>query len=161
MKKELVLRQAMLKDVDQMYTLTNHFAEEKKMLPKSKPQLLGALFNYHVAVVGEESIGTCGVKIWGDQSVELVSLAIQERCQGHGVGTRLIQENVKKCCKIGFRRFFAMTVVPNFFTRIGFEPVDYSKSSLKVWVDCATCPRNAAHPGDKECNEKAVEIVLG
>jgi amino-acid N-acetyltransferase len=159
--EEIIYRQAMLKDVGQMYILINHFAEEKKMLPKSEERLTSSLFNYLVAVVGEELIGTCGAKIWGDQSVELVSLAIQECCQGHGVGTRLIQENVKKCYKIGFRRYFTMTVAPGFFTRIGFEPVDYSKLSFKVWVDCATCLRNAAHPGDKDCNEEAVELILG
>lgn len=160
MKEEMIIRQASLRDVGQMYILINHFAEAKKMLPKSKPQLLGSLFNYFVAVVGEEIIGTCGAKIWGDQSVELVSLAIQERCQGIGIGTRLIEANLNKCKDLGFKRYFAMTVAAPVFTSLNFEKVHYSKLWYKVWVDCAACSRNAAHPGDKDCNEEAVELLL-
>lgn len=161
MKEEMIIRLASLRDVGQMYVLINHFAEAKKMLPKSKPQLLSSLFNYHVAVVGEEIIGTCGAKIWGDQSVELVSLAIQERCQGQGIGTRLIEANLAKCKGLGFKRYFALTVASDVFVGVGFKGIDYRKLYYKIWVDCAACPRNLSGPGDKECNEKAVEIVLG
>jgi len=159
--EKFVFRQAMLKDVDQMLILINRNARIGKMLPKSKKQIFDLLFNYFVAVMGDKVIGTCGCKVWADQSVEIISLATLTRFQHQGVGTRLIQSNLEKCQALGFNRFFAMTVAATVFTKLKFKRVHYSKLWFKVWVDCAACPHNLSGPGDKLCDEKAVELILG
>lgn len=158
--KEIIYRPASLRDISQMLILINRNAKRGKMLSKSKKQIFDMLFAYLVAAIGDKIIGTCGCKLWVNEGVEIISLATLKRFQGQGVGTRLIQENIEKCKSLGFKRFFAMTVAPDVFTKIGFKRVDYRKLSLKakVWGDCAACPYNASYPGHKKCEEKAVEF---
>ncbi|MDO8593012.1 MAG: GNAT family N-acetyltransferase [bacterium] len=159
-KEDLTFRQATVKDVGQMLNLVNRNASKGVMLPKSKGQILDLLTNFSVAVRGEKVVATCGFKIWMDESAEIISLATLKRFQGQGVGTKLIQENIERCKNLGIKRFFAMTVAPKVFTRINFKVVHYNRLSFKVWMDCSNCPRNAAGPGDKKCNEQAVELLL-
>lgn len=160
MKEEFMLRPAVLNDVKQMFNIINRNAQKKTMLPKSKSQILDSLLNYLVVVKGDKVIGTGGIKIWADRSVEIISLAALEGFQGQGIATRLIQANIEKCRQLGFKRFFAMTVATKVFTKIGFEIVNHDRLWFKVWVDCSQCPRNAGAPGSKKCNEEAVELLF-
>ena len=160
--KEFIFRQTILKDVGQILIMINRNAKAGKMLPKNKKQIFDLLLNYSVAVADDKVIGTCGCKIWVNESVEIISLTTLKRFQGQGIGTRLIQENIERGKSLGFKHFFAMTVVPDIFAKVGFKRVDYRKLSLKakVWGDCAACPYNASDPGHKKCKEKAVELWL-
>ncbi|MBI2459586.1 MAG: GNAT family N-acetyltransferase [Parcubacteria group bacterium] len=160
MEKEIIVRPAMLKDVKQILDIINLNAKKGTMLPKSKKEVLGMLANYSVAAMGNKVIGTCGFKIWVDESIEIISLATLKRFQGQGIGARLIQESLERGKNLGLKRFFAMTVAPKVFSKAGFEVVGYDRLSLKIWVDCSDCPRNASGPGDKDCNEQAVELLL-
>lgn len=160
MKEGFVLRQAGIVDVDEIFDIISFNANKEVMLPKTKKQIIETLFNFLVVVVGDEVIGTCAVKFWADQSVEIVSLATLEGYKGQGIATRLIQANIEKCRQLGFKRFFAMTVAPEVFTKSGFKVVNYERFWFKVWVDCSCCPRNAGTPGSKKCNEEAVELLL-
>lgn len=160
MKEEFMLRSAALIDVKQIYEIINKNAQNKTMLPKSRGQILDSLLNYLVVVKGDKVIGTGGIKIWADRSVEIISLATLEAFKGQGIATRLIQANIEKCRQLGFKRFFAMTVAKEVFTKIGFQVVEPDHLWFKVWVDCSQCPRNAGAPGSKKCNEEAVELLL-
>lgn len=160
MKEEFVLRQAGIGEVDQIFDIINFNANKEVMLPKTKKQIIETLFNFLIVARGDRVIGTCAVKFWSDESVEIISLATLEGFRGQGIATRLIQANIEKCRQLGFKRFFAMTVAPEVFTKNGFKAVDYDRLWFKVWVDCSCCPRNAGTPGSKNCNEEAVELLL-
>jgi len=49
---------------------------------------------------------------------------------------------------------FGLTRKPLFFMRLGFRVAEKEQFPLKVWADCARCPRQHA------CDEVAVALKL-
>lgn len=49
---------------------------------------------------------------------------------------------------------FALTLEPRFFERVGFDVLDKDELPMKVWSDCARCPKQ------QECDEIAVAKSL-
>jgi amino-acid N-acetyltransferase len=62
----------------------------------------------------------------------------------------MVEEAVKKASEIGVLRVFALTLVPKFFVKSGFEIVEKETLPMKVWSDCARCPKQ------QNCDETAV-----
>jgi amino-acid N-acetyltransferase len=52
--------------------------------------------------------------------------------------------------RLGVPRVFALTLEPKFFERAGFALVRKEELPMKVWSDCARCPKQ------NECDEIAV-----
>ena len=57
--------------------------------------------------------------------------------------------------QLGVSRVFALTLEPEFFTRMGFGLVDRSTLPMKVWRDCARCPKQ------QHCDEIAMIMDVG
>ena len=55
----------------------------------------------------------------------------------------------------GVQRVFALTLVPDFFERVGFTAIRKEDLPMKVWSDCAKCPKQS------ECDETAVIRTVG
>jgi len=51
---------------------------------------------------------------------------------------------------LGVPRVFALTLEPDFFEKLGFEVVKKETLPMKVWSDCAKCPKQ------QNCDEIAV-----
>ena len=51
-------------------------------------------------------------------------------------------------------RLFALTLEPKFFEKRGFDVVAKEQLPMKVWTDCARCPKQ------QECDEIAVVKAL-
>ena len=51
-------------------------------------------------------------------------------------------------------RVFALTLEPTFFDRVGFEVVSKDDLPMKVWSDCARCPKQ------QNCDEIAVAKMV-
>jgi amino-acid N-acetyltransferase len=49
---------------------------------------------------------------------------------------------------------FALTLEPKFFEKLGFSTVERGDLPMKVWSDCARCPKQ------QECDEVAVAKTL-
>ena len=47
-------------------------------------------------------------------------------------------------------KVFALTLEPDFFEKLGFEKVQKATLPMKVWSDCAKCPKQ------ENCDEIAV-----
>ena len=55
---------------------------------------------------------------------------------------------------LGLSRVFALTVVPDFFSKMGFYPVERGALPQKVWRDCLQCEKYF------RCDEVAVVFDL-
>ncbi len=55
---------------------------------------------------------------------------------------------------LGLNEVFGLTRKPLFFMRLGFRVAEKEQFPLKVWADCARCPRQHA------CDEVAVALAL-
>jgi amino-acid N-acetyltransferase len=82
----------------------------------------------------------CGaLEVFTADLAEIRSLVVAEASKGTGVGRRLVERLVEDARGRGHRRLMALTYVPGFFHRLGFETVPRNTFPEKVWGICVTC----------------------
>jgi amino-acid N-acetyltransferase len=144
------VRKAQISDVEAIYSLINWHAERDRMLFRSKADIFENLQSFMVAEVGNSVVGCCILQvIWSDLA-EVRSLAVEEKRIGTGIGKMLVEAVVSQARALGVPRIFALTLNPEFFERSGFEEVARHTLPMKVWSDCAKCPKR------QNCDEIAV-----
>jgi amino-acid N-acetyltransferase len=62
----------------------------------------------------------------------------------------LVTAVVDQARQLGLPRVFALTLEPGFFQKLGFTVVTKEALPMKVWSDCARCPKQ------QECDEIAL-----
>jgi len=144
------IRAARVTDVDEINALISDNAGQDRMLFRSKTDIFENLQQFLVAHDEDRVIGCCALEvIWADLA-EVKSLAVDAQCRGKGVGRALVEAAVAMVARLGVTRAFALTLEPEFFERMGFSTVDTSTLPMKVWRDCARCPKQ------QHCDEIAM-----
>ena len=148
------MRGAVLADVPQLVALMAPFVATGDLLPRSDYDLCRHIKEYLVVEAGEEILGCVSLKIYSQELAELAALAVREDAQGTGLGRALVEALLADALGLGLRRVFALTRKPAFFFRLGFAETEKAEFPLKVWADCARCPRQSC------CDEVAVSFRL-
>ncbi|OHB68468.1 MAG: GNAT family N-acetyltransferase [Planctomycetes bacterium RBG_13_62_9] len=144
------IRNATVSDAKTICSLINYYAEHDKMLFRSLAEIYENLQTFLVAERDQKVIGCCALEvIWSDLA-EIKSLAVGPEERGKGVGTALVTAAMEQAGQLGVPRVFALTLEPDFFERAGFAVVRKEDLPMKVWSDCARCPKQS------ECDEIAV-----
>jgi N-acetylglutamate synthase-like GNAT family acetyltransferase len=150
-----IVRAATLTDVAAMETLMAPFVATGDLLPRSNYDLCRHIKEYLVAEAdGGAIVGTVSLKVYSTELAELAALAVREDQQGQGVGRALVAALLDDARALGLAEVFALTRKPVFFLRLGFRAAEKEQFPLKVWADCARCPRQHA------CDEVAVALNL-
>jgi N-acetylglutamate synthase-like GNAT family acetyltransferase len=150
-----LIRPALLSDVPALEALVAPWVASGDLLPRSRYDFCRHIREYHVAVDHEGSVlGSVALKLYSLELGELGALAVRDDWQGAGLGRALCVSVIDEARGLGLRELFALTRKPLFFTRLGFEPAEREHFPLKVWADCARCPRQDA------CDEVAVTLKL-
>jgi amino-acid N-acetyltransferase len=144
------IRKAKIADVEAVYSLISDHAERDRMLFRSMADIYENLQDFSVAELDGDVVGCCALQIIWSDLAEIKSLAVQQVRIGTGVGKALVQDAIEKAVQLGLPRLFALTLKPDFFQKLGFETVDRDTLPMKVWSDCAKCPKQ------KNCDEIAV-----
>ncbi|HKA59845.1 MAG TPA: N-acetyltransferase [Gemmatimonadales bacterium] len=154
-RPETTLRPATLADVAEMEKLMAPFVATGDLLPRSNYDLCRHIKEYVVAVAPDGAIvGTGSLKVYSTSLAEIAGLAVRNDQQGRGVGKALVEALVLDARALGLTEVFGLTRKPLFFMRLGFRVVEKEQFPLKVWADCARCPRQHA------CDEVAVALTL-
>jgi len=149
------LRPAVLSDVAGMENLMAPFVTSGDLLPRSNYDLCRHIKEYVVAEGQDGAIvGTASLKIYSTELAEVAGLAVRDDQQGRGVGKALVESLLVDARAVGLKVVFGLTRKPLFFIRLGFQVVEKEQFPLKVWADCARCPRQHA------CDEVAVALTL-
>jgi N-acetylglutamate synthase-like GNAT family acetyltransferase len=149
------LRPATLSDVAAMETLMAPFVATGDLLPRSNYDLCRHIKEYVVAEAPDGSlVGTASLKVYSTTLAEIAGLAVRDDQQGRGVGKALVEGLLVDARALGLIEVFGLTRKPLFFVRLGFHVVEKQRFPLKVWADCARCPRQHA------CDEVAVALTL-
>ncbi len=144
------VRSAKISDVEVIHALINSYAERDQMLFRSLADIYKNLQAFLVAEVDGEVLGCCALEVvWSDLG-ELKSLAVAEANKGAGAGKMLVDAAVSQARRLGLGRLFALTLNRSFFEKQGFAVVDKSSLPMKVWSDCARCPKQ------QNCDEIAL-----
>lgn len=150
-----VVRAAVLADVAGMEALMAPFVATGDLLPRSTYDLCRHIREYVVAEGADGAIvGTASLKVYSTDLAEVAGLAVRDDQQGRGLGRALVEALLVDARALGLTEVFGLTRKPVFFLRLGFRPAEKEQFPLKVWADCARCPRQDA------CDEVAVALRL-
>ncbi|GAB6888012.1 N-acetyltransferase [Desulfothermus okinawensis JCM 13304] len=153
---KLILRKAIIHDVEGIYNLLLDFGNQGKLLPRSLSNLYSNVRDFFVVVNQEGKVYGCGALaiIWRDLA-EVRSVAVHSEIQKNGWGKRIVEACLSEALTLGIYRVFVLTYEESFFAKLGFEEVDKKKLHEKIWVDCFNCPK---YPNN--CDEIAMIINL-
>lgn len=144
------IRNAKISDVAGIHEIVNYYAGLDRMLFRSMADIYENLQTFIVAAIDGKVVGCCSLEvIWADLA-EIKSLAVDGKHQKDGIGIKIVEAAVKKASEIGVLKVFALTLVPGFFVKAGFEIVEKDTLPMKVWSDCARCSKQ------QNCDEIAV-----
>jgi len=143
------IRNAKISDAQAISALINCYAERDKMLFRPLVDIYEKLQMFIVADIDDTVVGCCALEIIWSDLAEIKSLAVSEGQKGKGVGRALVSEAIAQAGRLGVPRVFALTLEPQFFERVGFTLVEKEELPMKVWSDCARCPKQ------QECDEIA------
>lgn len=148
------VRDAVIDDVKAMHALISCYAEYDRMLFCSLSDLYEQIHSFKVAEDNGQVIGCCALKVLWEDLAEIKSLAVDQRYFGKKVGTALVKACIDKARLLGLNRIFTLTLEPGFFEKLGFKKVDRQTLPMKVWSDCAQCPKQ------DNCDEIALDYIL-
>ena len=149
------VRTAKITDAGAIYALINQHAEREKLLFRSKADIYENLQSFFVAQADTRIVGCCALQIVWSDLAEIKSLAVDSTAKGTGIGTMLVTHAATCARDLGLPKIFALTLEPDFFQKLGFQIVQKDTLPMKVWSDCATCPKQ------ENCDEIAVILPLG
>jgi amino-acid N-acetyltransferase len=148
------IRNARISDVKAINALVSSYAERDRMLFRSMADIYENLQTFTVAVLDGNVVGCCALEIiWADLA-EIKSLAVDESNKNKGIGRMLVNDSIEKAIRIGVPRVFALTMELAFFVKLGFVMVEKEELPMKVWSDCARCPKQ------QNCDETALIMDL-
>ena len=144
------VRSAKITDAEAIYSLINYYAERDEMLFRSKADIYENLQAFIVAELNGSVVGCCALQIVWSDLAEIKSLAVNQANKSLGIGKAIVGVAVEQAHRIGLQKVFALTLTPDFFEKMGFEIIEKDALPMKVWSDCARCPKQ------QNCDETAV-----
>jgi amino-acid N-acetyltransferase len=144
------IRSAKIPDVKAIYSLINFYAERDKMLFRSMADIYENLQAFLIAELDGNVVGCCALQIIWSDLAEIKSLAVDEENKEKGIGKMLVAAAAEQAAELGLPKVFALTLNPVFFEKMGFKIVEKDSFPMKVWSDCARCPKQ------QNCDEIAV-----
>ncbi|MBC8481175.1 MAG: N-acetyltransferase [Planctomycetes bacterium] len=144
------IRKAKISDVKSISKLINFYAEQDQMLHRPLADIYENLQRFLIAELDGNVIGCCALSIIWSDLAEIKSLAIDQNHKSKRIGSALVQAAINFAAELGIEKVFALTLEKDFFEKNGFEQVDTNSLPMKVWSDCAKCPKQ------DHCDEIAV-----
>ena len=142
----LTIRRAHVCDVEDILALVNSCATSNLMLPRGLRYLYENIRDFVVirgqVEKGEPKIVACGSLhvLWGSVA-EIRSLVTHPEFRGRGLGSNIVRFLVEDAKKIGIESVIALTLVEEFFKKLGFKPKSKEKLPSKIWDECSRCPK--------------------
>jgi amino-acid N-acetyltransferase len=146
----MLIRNAKVQDVPAIHSLISYYAEMDRMLFRSLADLYENVQIFQVAEVDGTIVGCCSLKVIWANLAEVQSLAVDKNYSGRGIGRALVSSCLERARQLGIDRVFTLTMEPGFFEKVGFKRVDKNMLPMKVWTDCARCPKQ------DQCDEVAL-----
>ncbi len=150
----MTIRPARPSDIEVMSGIIGHHASEGLMLPRSRAGLLTSLQHYLVADHNGAIVGCGGLQPYTTSSGEIYGLATSPHHSQRGTGSAIVQALIERARSESLSRVFALTLAPEFFTKMGFRTVEHTDLPEKVWRDCVACPKFG------NCDEVAMVLEL-
>lgn len=157
MEANLKVRLASNKDIEAIHDLILPLAQEKKLLPRNREQIGRDLDKTWVGEKTGQIVATVCMIDFSPILWEVRALAVEQNFRSYGFGSKLLAEALLALREINLEktpyRVFALTYVPEFFTKHGFRVTSKEKFPEKVYEVCQFCAKL------DDCKEIAVEYI--
>jgi amino-acid N-acetyltransferase len=144
------IHSAKISDVEAIHALISSYAERDRMLFCPMADIYERLQTFSVAVIDGCVVGCCALEVIWSNLAEIKSLAVDQTKKEKGIGRMLVTAAIEQAAHLGVPKVFALTLEPDFFKKLGFEIAEKDTLPMKVWSDCAKCPKQ------QNCDEIAV-----
>ncbi len=149
------IRSAVINDVESIHSLVSFYAERDRMLFRSMADIYENLQSFVVAEENSSVVGCCALQIIWSDLAEIKSLAVEAESMGRKIGKLIVEAAIEKARQLNVPKVFALTLEPAFFEKMGFKIIEKDALPMKVWSDCARCPKQ------QSCDEVAVIKTIG
>jgi amino-acid N-acetyltransferase len=133
------VRPAAIGDVPAIHHLLEIYASKGNLLPRTMSELYRHLRDFFVVELDHKVVACGALEIFTEDLGEVRSLVVDEAHERRGLGRLLVDRIVGEARSIGLTRLMALTYVPEFFHRLGFETVPMDTLPEKVWSVCVKC----------------------
>jgi len=148
------VRPAAIGDVPVIHHLLDIYAAQGNLLPRTLGELYRHLRDFFVIEIDGKVVACGALEIFTDDLGEVRSLVVDDAFKGQGLGRLLVERLIAEARAIGLKRLMALTYVPDFFHRLGFQTVPKDTLPEKVWSVCVKCYKY------NHCDEIAVLLLL-
>lgn len=148
------VRPAAIGDVPVIHHLLEIYAAQGNLLPRTLSELYRHLRDFFVIEVDGKAAACGALEIFTDDLGEVRSLVVDDAFKGRGFGRMLVERLSEEARAIGLKRLMALTYVPEFFHKLGFQTVPKETLPEKVWSVCVKCYKY------NHCDEIAVLLEL-
>jgi amino-acid N-acetyltransferase len=134
---EHIIRRARTRDIRAIAGLVAENVASGRVLRKATVTLYESVQEFWVAErLSDRQVVGCGALhvMWEDLA-EIRTVAVDESCQGHGIGHRLIEALLDSAREVGVARVFVLTFATGFFARHGFEEIEGTPVSHEVYAE--------------------------
>jgi amino-acid N-acetyltransferase len=111
------------------------------MLPRTMDELYDHLHEFIICDHAGECKGCVSLHVSSADLAEIRCLAVSNDLQKMGVGNKLVAACIEEAGEIRIGRIFALTYVPDFFIKFGFQITDKITLPSKIWTECVNCPK--------------------
>lgn len=135
-----MIRPARVDDVSHLHALIKTHADRGKMILRTVDELYANVREFLVCEIDGRPVGCVAAHIFSADLAELKCLAVDDGCQGRGIGAALCKACLEDVRRLAVRSLFTLTNVPEFFEKVGYRRV--AKDSLPhfIWGECVRCP---------------------
>jgi amino-acid N-acetyltransferase len=148
------IRVARLSDASKIVSLINNYSRHNLMLARTNESVIKEIRNFIIAEMDGKITGCCAVSFFSIDLAEIRSLAVDEHYKGMGIGRSLISYAEKILKEEGIKHAFVLTLMEEFFLKLGYRKINKTKFPQKIWRDCLSCPKIM------KCDETAMEKSL-
>ncbi len=129
-----------LSDIPAMQKLVADEVSSGVILSRSDDEIATNIRSYVLAKKEGYIIGYTALHIHSPRLAEVRSLVVDKEFRGQTVGRKMVDFSLVEAKSLGVEEVLALTYVPEFFRKLGFEEID--KESIpehKIWADCIKC----------------------
>ena len=149
-----LVRPAAIGDVPTLHELLELYAAKGNLLPRTFSELYRHLRDFFVIEIDGKVVACGALEIFTEDLGEVRSLVVDEAHERRGLGRLMVERVIQEARTIGLKRLMALTYVPTFFHKLGFQTVAMDTLPEKVWGVCVKCYKY------NNCDETAVLLEL-
>jgi amino-acid N-acetyltransferase len=132
-----IIRRARTRDIRAIAGLVAENVASGRVLRKATVTLYEGVHEFWVAErLSDHQVVGCGALhvMWEDLA-EIRTVAVDQSCQGQGIGHRLVEALLDSAREVGVARVFVLTFALGFFARHGFEEIEGTPVSHEVYAE--------------------------